>query len=133
MLIEMARRRRKPDRIMPTPETLAKLTPDPLFELLAGEDASLERAADEIRRVYVAVTRQLWAKGMTFGQRVPGLGELTDEIAAAHAQRYMPWVACQGPQVVDWTLNVIVDRNRPETWQADSIRRALADYARRMR
>lgn len=120
------------DENAPTAQTRAKLTADPLQAILAGQDVSLEHAADEIYRVYTAVCRAVMGKTQAFGNRIPGLGELTDEIAWAHAQTYLPWVATTKPNLVDLVLSVVVDRQDPP-FGKDAIRRALGDYARRMR
>ena len=115
-----------------TPQTRAKLTPDPLALILMGQDISLEYAADEIYAVYTAICRSVMAKSPGFGQRIPGKGELTPEIAWAHSQTYMPWVKETGRNLVDIIISVIVDRNKPPFGRA-AIQRALRDYAQRMR
>lgn len=128
------RRRPSPqdDENAPTPQTRAKLTTDPLQSILAGADVSLEHAADEIYSVYTAICRSVMSRTQAFGSRIPGRGELTDEIARAHAQTYLPWVAATGSNLVDLVLSVVVDRNEPP-FGRDAICRALQDYAQRMR
>ena len=126
------RRPREPRERPETPQTRAKLQDDPLQLLLAGRDVSLEHAADEIREVYTAVCRSLFSKGQAFGPRIPGKGELTDEIAWKHATTYIPWTLTRARSTVSACLDMIVDRHgQParKQWILD----ALADYAKRMR
>ena len=131
-----ARRRKMQtaDRTQATPETRAKLSPDPLALILAGHDVSLEYAADEIYRVYVAICRAVMSKSPGFGARIPGKGEMSPELAWAHSKTYLPWVAKTGQEITDATLSLIVDRNGwPRPSVAIRVRAALADYARMMR
>lgn len=131
-------RRGRPKRVpippdLGTDETRSRLQADPLFELLKGQDASLERAADEIRAVYSAVVREVMHKNSSLYALDAGKPVIPDELAYAHAERYLPWVAATGPTMVDIVLKVLVDRYDCPPGLEEPIRRRLHDYARRMR
>lgn len=100
--------------VLPTPETLAKLRPDPLLALIktAGRPdatASLEAAADEIYAVFSAVVRASMRKGGLLEDRggVPGVPPF---LAWCHAQTYLPWARSQRRDVMAAAITLIVDR-----------------------
>lgn len=137
MVPRMARRGR-PKRTAPPPdlgtdETRSRLKADPLFELLKGQDASLERAADEIRAVYTAIVREVMHKNSSVFALDAGKPNIPDDLAYAHAQRYIPWVNETGPHMVDLVLSIVMDRNDCPSGLEEPFRRRLHDYALRMR
>jgi hypothetical protein len=130
------------ERWGPTPETLAKIQPDPLALLLDSDEAReclcgktrLESAAEEIRAVYMAVTRTVMCKLPSAnggGGRSP---EIPDALAWAHLHTYMPWANHWGhSRVLEAVIDVVVDRYQSPPAARASIVTALADYAKRMR
>ena len=101
----LKRRRVRPARrdeyVGPTPETLAKLRQDPLLALFERYDSgaggegegALERAADEIRAVYLAVCGMMMAGvggGHRYGEGPGGRREIAPFLAWAHATTYRP-------------------------------------------
>ena len=128
----MARKRRAPeDQIRPTPETLAKLQPDPWQLFLVGKDSAIERAGDEIASIYNMVVKDLLARRQPFGPRVPGKNEDDSFLAWAHAASYLPWVAEIGPHSANAIISLVVDRNGLEMDER-SVLWALERYAKRM-
>ena len=129
-----ARRRRveREERHSATPETLAKLQPDPLREMertgFIGPDEL--RAADELRAVYLAITRDVMAKVMRFGNEPRGRPEMPDILAAIHAQRFVPW-ANDNRESAPLAIRLAVERE-PVPFRVHAAR-ALRDYACRMR
>lgn len=127
----------------PTPETLAKLRQDPLLALFerydreaGGEERMLERAADEIRAIYLAVCGMLMAGiggGHRYGQGPGGRREIPPFLAWAHAETYLPWANALKRGTLEATIDLVVDRAvvHPDLYIA--VAAALADYAGRMR
>lgn len=153
MTVAAKRRRGRPpvreERVEPTPETLAKLEPDPLQALLDGhvgrdlpkeereraerERVEMERATDEIRAVYHAVVRAVMRKPPSFGDRIAmGKREMPGHLAWAHSKTYLPWAQSQHPRVMEACIDIIIDR-RP-VYRAFNLEviAALRDYAKRM-
>lgn len=100
------------ERIQATPETMAKLQPDPLLALVRGigrGDVVLESAADEIRAVYMAVVRGLMRKGGLREDR-GGMPDIPPFLAWAHAETYLPWARAQLRQTMQAVIDVVVDR-----------------------
>ncbi len=129
-----ARRRQSVDRserVGPTPETAAKLKPDP-FNLMVERgylDTAQRDAGLEIRSIYMAVVGALMPRGGDLSSARSGSGMPT-VLAAAHAQRYVPW--CQRwNRGVEMVIGLVVDAEPPMSGQAVSI--MLTDYAKRMR
>lgn len=142
------KRRGRPPRvddcIGATPETLAKLRPDPLLALLSGfgqagdtvGQSALERSADEIRAVYLAVCGMLMAGvGGThrYGQGPGGKREIPAFLAWVHAQTYLPWAHAHPRATLEAVIEVVVDRHVIHPRLANAVLGALADYAKRMR
>ena len=133
----MMRRRRRVDRDEredPTPETALKLTPDPLRALVEAKAIGTEEesAADEIRRVYLAVVRGVMAR--QFDPSRIGLGgrsEMPEWLAAAHAQTYVPW-ASRWSHDVQHVITLVVDREPMPALHTAVAVNLLRDYARRM-
>lgn len=132
------------DRISPTPETLAKLRPDPLLALLQslGEGAdqigesALEHAADEIRAVYLAVCGMLMAGvggGHRYGQGPGGRREIPPFLAWVHAETYRPWANGLRRATLQAVIDLVVDRHVIHPGLTGAVAGALEDYARRMR
>lgn len=130
------------ERCGPTPETLAKLQPDPLQMLLDGDaarearcgKARLEEAADEIRAVYMAVIRAVMWKRPSLGGGGGGVPEIPARLAWAHFQTYLPWANHWGhSKVLEAVIDVVVDRYQTTAASHQMIVLALGDYAKRMR
>jgi hypothetical protein len=132
------------DCIGATPETLAKLRPDPLLALLSGfgqvgdavGHSALEHAADEIRAVYLAVCGMLMASiggGHRYGQGPGGRREIPAFLAWAHAETYLPWADAHPRATFEAAIGLVVDRHVIHPDLAAAVAGALADYAKRMR
>jgi hypothetical protein len=135
---------RRIDHVGPTPETLAKLRQDPLLALLERYDSdsavddrgALEKAANEIRAVYIAVCGMLMAGiggGHRYGQGPGGRREIPPFIAWVHAETYRPWASGTKRATLEAVIDLVVDRAviHPDLYPAAAA--ALADYAARMR
>jgi len=99
------------DRVGPTPETLAKLQPDPLVIMHTEgliDDAARDGAL-EIRKVYMAVAGSLLTKARGEG----GRAVMNPEIAWIHANRYLPWTQGWGHNVLSRLLDMVVDGEPP--------------------
>lgn len=123
----------------PTPETLAKLRPDPLLALLQAQgdgDGALERAADEIRAVYLAVCGMMMA-GVGgrhgYGRTRHGHREMPSYLAWVHRETYLPWANGQARTTLEATIGLIVDRQVQHPDRHAAIATALNDYAERLR
>ena len=135
MLSRPRTKRRPPPPVPPTPETVAKLGPDPLRVLVDQGliDSDGERAAHQIRVVYLAVTRAVLAMAHPPGDDpARGRYEMPDDMARAYTDLYKPWVAAQGPAVVDAVLTLVVDRQAIPRSKVGQVVDALGDYAQRM-
>lgn len=122
------------DRVRPTPETVAHLEPDPLQDLVGAGliDAAGERAAQEIMLVYCAVCRGVMRQSRPLGPYTPGVFDMSEDIAEAHARRYLPWARATRRQTVQATIDLVVDRLSPPTGPVrTAVIEALDDYARR--
>lgn len=122
-----------PERIGPTPETQAKLEPDPLGDMVAAGliDSAGERAAQEIFKVYQAVCGCVMRQSRPLGPYTPGVFDMPDEIAKAHVLRYLPWARATRRQTVVSVIDLVVDRRPPESSIVrEAVTAALADYAR---
>jgi hypothetical protein len=86
---ERRRAVRREERVGATPETLAKLVPDPLAELLRMQliDSETKDAALEMGEVYVAV----YGAQMPSARGTGGRPELSNRVAWIHEHRYLPW------------------------------------------
>jgi hypothetical protein len=98
-------------------------------------DSAAERAAKEISAVYLAVTRVVMTKRQNLGPTFCILArgpapEMPDGLAHAHAVRYMPWVKATGPDIVDATLRVCVEREAIPENMVIRVALALSQYAR---
>lgn len=131
----MGKKRGRPSRretyLGATQETASKLRPDPLFLILqsyGNGDVALERAADEIKAIYLAVCGQLMAGigGLGGGSPMP------DFIAWAHATTYLPWARATKRQSLEAVIDTVVDRNVVSPLIAPQVAVALHDYARRI-
>jgi hypothetical protein len=134
---------RQDEYVGPTPETLAKLRQDPLLALFArydaetgGEEGMLERAADEIRAVYIAVCGMLMAGtggGHRYGQGPGGRRDIPPFLAWVHAQTYLPWANGLKRTTLEAVIDLVVDRAVIHPDLVVAAAEALADYGRRMR
>lgn len=142
---------RQADHIGPTPETLAKLRHDPLLALFerydgrAGGDGDgegpLERAADEIRAIYLAVCGMLMAGvggAHRYGEGPGGHSayrarEMPPFLAWAHAQTYRPWANSLARATLEAVIDLVVERNLIHPDRMIAVAAALADYATRRR
>lgn len=130
---------RQCDAVGPTPETLAKLRPDPLLALLStyGEgDGALERAADEIRAIYLAVCGMLMA-GIGgrhgYGRARGGRRDIPPFLAWAHSETYLPWADGARRATLEAVIDLVVDRHHVHPNAASAAAGALVDYAERMK
>lgn len=115
-----------------TSQTRAKLEEDPLQKLVAAGliDSAGERAAEEIKCVFLAVCRDVIAKTMRHGVYAKARFEISDELANAHSRRYLPWCRANRPSVVEATIDLVIDRKLPHSkFILTAICRAFADYA----
>lgn len=128
----MTRRVTRAERIDPTPETLARLTPDPLSRLREDGVIDLDqmRAGEEIRDTWEAMSAGVHF-GVSFAKRSEWLDAVrsgTVSFAVSEAMYHavwQPWQKRQG-RAVGMVLNVIVDGwplLMPRTF-----RRALDDW-----
>lgn len=157
---KLAKRREAVERAArsgPTPETAAKLKPDPFNELVRRHilDGAQKRAGLEIRAVFLATTSGVGCKSIQIGGVRGGSGEMPEPLARAHAERYKPWCERWGRNVAD-VIDLVVDAIVPPSLalaistygevaqRADAddqsralaaglVGRMLADYARRQR
>lgn len=123
-----------PEGIGATPETRAKLEADPLHGMaVAGMiDSAAERAAEEIKCVFMAICRDVIGKTMRHGMYARGKFEISDDLAHAHADRYLPWCRANRRQIVEATIDLVVDRKLPGSGLVlAAVANALADYASR--
>jgi hypothetical protein len=123
-----------PDSIGATPETRAKLLEDPLQRMVAAGmvDSAGERAAEEIKCVFLAICRDVIGKTMRHGMYARGKFEISDDLAHAHADRYLPWCRGNRPSIVEATIDLVVERKPPRSGLIlDGVADALADYANR--
>lgn len=117
-----------------TPETRAKLEEDPLHRMVAAGmvDSAGERAAEEIKCVFLAICRDVIGKTMRHGVYARGKFEISDDLAHAHADRYLPWCRAHRPAVIEATIDLVVERKPPRSGLIlDGVADALADYANR--
>lgn len=122
------------ERVEPTPETLAKKQDDPLQKMVEDKllDSAGERAAEEIKNVYLAVCREVINLSRPMGPHSPSRYEMSDDIAEAHATRYLPWSRSNRRQIVEATIDLVVERTEPRSGLLrQAVGRALTDYARR--
>ena len=144
----VGRSTRRDECVGPTPETLAKLRQDQLLALFARYDSggsvagegSLERAADEIRAVYLAVCGMMMAGvggGHRYGEGPGARGSATRVIAPflawAHATTYCPWANGTPRPTLEAVIDLVVERHviHPDRMIDAAI--ALGDYAKRQR
>ena len=134
---------RRDNFVGPTPETLAKLRQDPLLALFeryesdgCGDENALERAADEIRAIYLAVYGMLMA-GVggrhRYGEGPGGRRDIPPFLAWAHAQTYTPWANGIKRTTLEAVIDLVVERNLIGPDRTISVAEALGDYARRLR
>lgn len=121
------------ERIGPTPETLAKLKPDPLAVMLQRgqiEEGQVD-AAIEIREVYGAIVGGCSARANDLNRG--GHGGISDRIAWLHSNRYLPWIRECGKHPARLVLDLVWFGQPPAKGQhIPVIAYALADYRRRM-
>ena len=123
-----------PEDVGATPETRAKLEEDPLHRMaVAGMiDSAGERAAEEIKCVFLAICRDVIGKTMRPGVYARAKFEISDDLAHAHADRYLPWCRGNRPPIVEATIDLVVERKLPRSGLIlDAVADALADYASR--
>lgn len=130
-----ARKRQKPqEKDLGTAETRAKLKPDPLQRIVEEGllDSAGQRAAEEIRAVWLALTLEVRRKNKVLGTPDAGKVEMPDQLAEAHATRYLPWVRETNSEIVDLTIGLLVDRRELTPWGCRICAGAITNYARRM-
>lgn len=117
-----------------TPETRAKLSDDPLQRMaMAGMiDSAGERAAEEIKSVFLTICHDVIGKTMRHGLYARGKFEISDDLASAHADRYLPWCRSHRSAIVEATIDLVVERKPPRSGLVlNAVAAALADYANR--
>ena len=140
---------RRDEYVGPTPETLAKLRQDPLLALFArydsgaggtdgdcGGEGALERAADEIRAIYLAVCGMLMAGvggGHRYGEGPGGHREIPPFLAWAHATTYRPWANSTQRSTLEAVIDLVVERHVVHPDRMIAVAAALSDYATRQR
>lgn len=121
------------ERIGPTPETAAKLKPDPLALMLQRgqlEEGQID-AAIEIREVYGGVVGGNRCHTVAMDGRFHG--GMSDRIAWIHAKRYLPWIRECGKHAARLVLDLAWFGQEPRTpTHVSVIAFALSDYRRRM-
>lgn len=129
------------DQLGPTPETKAKLKPDPLnvlaeigWQVGLGKMRRLDSAELDaglsIREIYRCVTAPLMPKsGGLDGARGGGC-YMSEDMAAEHALVYMPWCAEHG-RLVRHVIDLVWEATL--TAEPALLARMLRDYARRAR
>lgn len=118
------------ERVEPTPETVAKLTPDPVQSLYDRGLIQSEHtaAALEIRAIYFAVVGSLFARANDPSRIGFSKAQMSDRLAVIHRDRYKPWCAAMG-QKLPFIMDALVDLSWcHEAW----LIAALEDYAQRM-
>lgn len=120
------------ERVGPTPETLAKLVPDPFAVLVEKGllDTAQRDAGLEIRAIWYAITGGLLPQAGERASRRSGDG-MSDKLAEAHAFIYLPWARYWGRLIED-VIDLVVDA-RLELQSGPNIASMLADYAKRRR
>lgn len=101
------------DRVGPTPETEAKLIPDP-FNVLVQHgllDTAQRDAGLEVRAIWYAITGGLMPKAGERSSARSGDG-MSEELALAHANVYLPWCMYWG-RLVEEVIDLVVDAQLP--------------------
>ena len=116
------------ERVGPTPETAAKLLPDPLALMLRHEliDAEAVSGALEIRSVYMAIVGQLMPKAR--GESAGGRSEISARLAWIHSHRYKPWADRWAGETLAATLDMILEGAMHVSFR-ERIANSLKDYA----
>lgn len=121
------------DRVKPTPETLAKLRPWTLRELLiagpegGGIDADQFSAADEIVSAFRAITVELGYRPLIFdrvSRATYGMSPRAERLATiylAWGPSFQLWCHCRPHVVVEW----IEDQRTIDNGAVSLLRRAL--------
>lgn len=147
--VSVGRPSRRDDYVGPTPETLAKLRQDPLLALFERYDSgtggegegALERAADEIRAVYLAVCGMMMASvggGHRYGEGPGGHAayrarEIAPFLAWAHATTYCPWAKGIPRSTLEAVIDLVVERHVVHPDRMIDAAVALGEYAKRQR
>jgi len=128
---DMTKRRRRvstDERLAPTPETVSKLAYDPLEKLNLNPDQ--ERAADEIYRIVRSIYGKTMVHLASLDRFDGGLAIIPDNMARAHAERFLPWSRGNSASSISAALSIILDRElKPGT--ETMVRIALSDYVKR--
>ena len=118
------------DRVKPTPETAAKLTPDPLErikdELISSDDRlRVEEAIGNILSIHRWLFSQLDIKPLQLERMDWSPTDLPLRVAKEYSERYVPWMKRNpiAPQVVE----LIVDRTKTVS-NPQAIADCLLDY-----
>lgn len=123
-----SRRVEREERVGPTPETTAKLMPDPLALMLRHEliDAEVVAGALEIRSVYMAVVGPLTIKAR--GEGLGGRSEMTKRTAWIYSSRYRQWADKWCGDVHAAVIDMVCDGEMHPQFR-ERIANALRDYA----
>ena len=116
------------ERVGPTPETKAKLMPDPLSLMLQYDliDAEAVHGAEEIARVYGALVGPLVIKAR--GESLGGRSEMTPRIAWIYSHRYRQWADKWSGDVHAAVIDMICEGQMHPAFR-ERIANALRDYA----
>lgn len=104
----------KEERVKPTLETLQKLTPDPLFEIILGmkEDdrAPAQDAVSEIMAIHKWLFSSLGIRPYGVDRIDPSPHDIPAWVADAYKERYLPWIIRNKSSNVSETVHLIWDR-----------------------
>ena len=119
------------DRIEPTPETLARLKPDAIAELVSRRQLEPEHqsAADELRDVHHALHRSPEQGQSHTGRVSDPLSRMPARIEELWHSRWIPWQRQCGPMLASVTLATVIENQAPVSiHHAHMIARGLTIY-----
>lgn len=138
------------DGVRPTPQTVARLKPDTILEMLRRGSLCREHqmAAEEIRNIFQALVSGLMSKSAALDQpridlRTTGpyrqpVERMPERLVRLYHDRYKPWadetetLHCGGRSLLDFTIEVIVDgRTLHEVERKQSMRNGSASICLR--
>jgi hypothetical protein len=101
---------RREERIEPTPETLAKLQPDPIHVLFDKGILTDEQtnAVVEIRAIYFAIVGGMFTRAKDYRRAGYSKPELPDWVDAKYAN-YRAWAEQMGPFRLPIIMGTIID------------------------
>lgn len=114
----MAKKKQKkvPDKDLGTPQTRAKLRPDPVQELYniwlkkGYRDASaLQESAIEIRQIFMLVSGGLFARATDWSGVRTGGAPLPEWLAAKRREVYLPWTREMDDRMISVLMAWLID------------------------